>query len=271
MAPVSPLRLTAAESRYVLRGAAAVALVILGLAAFWLSPWSPEALDRPALLVAVGLPNLGLSAYDSLAHGPARSATRAEALWRGGNLAATDLDAPQRAVDLLRELTESYPSSPRVPDAWERLAAIYARSLQDPVRASEAWLAGAAAAPADPRVGDWQLEAGLALQRADQPARAAEALRAATAHPEVAVQAWLALGDVLLTDQASDARIAYQAALTAGAKGSDATLARLGMATALERLDRRDEALDELETAQAVGDGDDAIRLRIKLLSGALP
>lgn len=265
----SPLQLTAAESRYVLRGAAGAALAVLALGVVWVSPWSPTALDRPALLVQMGFPNLGLSAYESLAHGPARARTRAEALWRAGNLAATDLDAGTRAAVLLRELLDRYPDSPRAPDAAERLATIYAHS--DPVRAADAWQAAAEVAPDDGRVGAWQLAAGLALRRAALPDRAATALRAATAHPEVAVLAWLALGDVLLAEHASDARVAYQAALTAGARGGDATLARLGMATALERLDRREEALDELEAASAVGDGDDAIRLRINLLSGSTP
>lgn len=267
----SPLRLTAAESRTLFRGVGGVAVGVLLCGAFWWSPWAPGALDRPAVLVEMGLPNLGLAAYESLAHGPVGAQTRAEALWRAGNLAATDLDSASQAVTLLRELVETCPDSPRVPDALERLATIYSRANGDHLRAAESWLAAVAAAPEHARVGGWLLEAGLGFRRAKQPLRAEEALRSATGHPEVAVAAWLALGDVLLADQATEARVAYQAALSAGAQGSDATLAVLGMATALERLDRRDEALDELRGACAVGDCDAAIRLRINLLTGSSP
>lgn len=264
MAQSLPLRLSADEARYVLRGVAVVAFGILGLGAFWLSPLSPEAIDRPALMLGWGFPNLAFQGWVELGRGLAPEGTRAEALWRAANLAATDLDNPQGAVELLRELAAEHPDHPRAVPARERLAGLYAGALRDPLRAAETWAALAESRPGE--AGYWWLEAGLSYARANQPDRARTALRAAAVFPEVAVDAWLALGSMLLTEAPEEARDAFDQALSAGAAGSEASLARLGVATALERLDRRDEALAELESALAAGDGDEAIRLRARLL-----
>lgn len=268
MARGLPLRLSADEARYVLRGAGVVAFGVLGLGAFWLSPWSPEAIDRPALMLGWGFPNLALQSWVDLAHGLAPAGTRAEALWRAANLAATDLDRPQQAVDLLRELITAYPDHPRATEARDRLASLYAGALRDPVRAGETWEEAAQTAPKDFEAGHWLLEAGQSYARANLPDRAEPVLRrAAATDPAQAVEAWLALGNILLLSDAQGADTAFQEALRAGASGDEASLAILGSATALERLNRREEALNTLKSAIAAGDDDEAIRNRVRLLS----
>jgi len=267
MARGLPLRLSADEARYVLRGVSVVGFGVLGLGAFWLSPWSPEAIDRPALMLGYGFPNLAFQSWVDLAHGLAPASTRAEALWRAANLAATDLERPQEAVNLLRELIDEHPDHPRAAEARDRLASLYAGALRDPVRAAETWEEAARAAPQDFEAGHWMLEAGQSYVRANLPDRAEPALREAAADPAQAVEAWLALGSILLSSDASAADAAFQQALRAGASGDEASLAILGSATALERLDRRDEALESLNSAIAAGDDDEAIRNRARLLS----
>lgn len=266
MARGLPLRLTPDEARYVTRGASVVAFSVLSVGAFWLSPWSPEAVDRPALLWGWGFPNLAFEAWVQLAHGYAAPDTRAEALWRAANLAAIDLQLPQSAVELLRELIRTYPDHPRAPEARERLAALYAGVLRDPTRAAETWEAAADEDPKAAAAGDWYLEAGISYARANNPERSEAALRAATAYPEVAVDAWLALGSALLAEEPDEAHEAFRHALGAGASGDEASLAHLGSATALEREDRLEEALAELERARDDGDADASIEQRIRLL-----
>lgn len=262
-----PLRLTADEARYVLRGATVVAFGVLGLGAFWLSPWSPEAVDRPALMLGWGFPNLAFQGWVDLSQSWAPAGTRAEALWRAANLAATDLERPQAAVELLRELVDEHPRHVRNAEARDRLASLYAGALRDPRRAAETWQAAAEAFPKDFDAGRWWLEAGLSYARADAPELASAALRrAAEVEPALAVDAWLALGNTLLSDDPEGAAEAYAEADRAGASGGEASLAALGAATALERLGRRDEALETLENAIAAGYGDEAVQLRARLL-----
>ena len=266
MARGLPLRLTADEARYVTRGASVVAFAVLSVGAFWLSPWSPEAVDRPALLWGWGFPNLAYEGWVQLAHGYASPDTRAEALWRAANLAAIDLQLPNAAVEHLRELIRTYPDHSRVPEARERLAALYAGALRQPRLAAATWEAAAAAEPKAAAAGEWWLEAGISYARAADDGDSERALRAATAHPEVAVDAWLALGSALLAEEPDQAKDAFDQALTAGAAGAEASLAHLGAATALERDERLEDALAELERAKADGDADEAIEQRIALL-----
>ncbi len=268
MARGLPLRLTPDEARYVLRGAGVVAFGILGLGAFWLSPWSPEAIDRPALMLGWGFPNLAYQEWVDLSESVAPEDTRVEALWRAANLAATDLERPQAAVELLRQLVDQHPRHSRAPEAQDRLASLYAGALRDPVRAAETWVRAAETWPDDFEAGRWWLAAGQSYARGGHPERAAPALRrAAEVDPALAVDAWLALGTALLEEDPEGAAESFQAALQGGASGEEASLAALGAATALERLGRSDEAREILDDAIAAGDGDEAVRLRARLLS----
>ncbi len=267
MARGMPLRLFPDEARYVLRGVTVVAGAVLGLGVFWFSPWSPEAIDRPALMLGWGFPNLAYQGWVDLSQSMAPSDTRAEALWRAANLAATDLERPQAAVELLRTLVAEHVDHVRAPEAQDRLASLYAGALRDPLRAAETWESAAKTWPDDFDAGRWWLEAGLSFARANAPDRAAPAFRAAAeTDPALAVDAWLALGNALLAEDPEGAHAAFVTASRQGASGEEASLAALGAATALERLDRPDEALVTLEETIAAGDGDEAVRLRAKML-----
>ncbi len=131
------------------------------------------------------------------------------------------------------------------------------------------------AAPAHPDAGRWLLEAGKALARVevegDARTRADRLLARAAEHPDQAGQALLALARVKLADDPAAAYDAYDQAVRAlGSASAGGALARLGMATALERLEGREAALAELDEALAGGDVLDAslIRRRQRLLGG---
>ena len=262
MLPGLPPRLPVSETRFLSRGLLVVMGVAIAGVSLWWSPWSPAAVERPAMLATAGFPNLALDAYVDLAHGWATEDTRAEALWRAGNLAAVDLRDPQRAVELFRELASDYPANAHTADARARLATLYALHLHDPLRAAESWEAAAAAGPDGPEAGERLLNAGLAFAEVGLTDRAELCLRGAAERPSLAVDAWLALGRVRLKERPAEAYAAYDAALRAGASGDDASLARLGLATALERMDRLDAALAELDEAAREGDDDDVLRRR---------
>lgn len=261
-----PLRLSAHEARDVRRGLMFVVWGALGLGVWWWSPWSPDAIARPTTLRAWGFPHLALRAYEDLGGGLAPADTRAEALWRGASLAAGDLDDPNKAIELLRALVNRHPRSPRALAAWDWLATLYDLRSRDPLRAAECWQAGAELAPTDPGSPARWLRAGLAFARAREPERAESALRLATRWAESAPEAWLALGELLLPRDPVAAGEAFQRALANNATGTTATLARLGVVTALERADRHEAALSQVEAYIELGDADGALLARKRRL-----
>ena len=99
------------------------------------------------------------------------------------------------------------------------------------------------------------LEAGKTYARQDAAADAHRALRVATEHRSVAGPAWLAIARMFLLDDPAAAYEAYSAAATVNPRDKPTVaLAKLGMATALERLEGRDAALAQLDQALAQGD-----------------
>ncbi len=227
------------------------ALVVIGLGilggAFWFSPWSPAALDNAASLAARGDSDGAIAAYLDVADGPAFRGVREEALWQAAWLASVDGDHPQQAVELLRAYVQQAPGSARAAQAQERLATLYRLYLGDPIRAAEAWEHAADLSPAHAAAGRWQLDAGLAYMEAGLNDRARDAFDRAVAHPDVRVAAHLALGRVYLLDDPAAAYDHYSQALVSAQDPGDASLARLGAATALEALDEVGQALAELE------------------------
>ena len=101
---------------------------------------------------------------------------------------------------------------------------------------------------ADPvRAGGWWLRAGRAWTEAGDLDQARVAFRAATGTAETGAEGWLALGNMALLEDPAAAYDAYDHALMAAAEGELANLSRLGMATAMERLDGAEAALAEVE------------------------
>lgn len=246
---ISRRLLSVRELGFASRGAIGLALVGLLATGAWFSPWSPGAMDHAADLAARGDTDAAVGVYLRVADGPVLPSMARDARWQAAWVASVDTTQPQRAVELLRDFTSRYPADPLAAQAFERLATLYSLYQGDPVRAAEAWESAAAVSPASPDAGRWLVEAGLAYSDADLPERAATALRAATAHPSQAVAAHLGLGRLLLAQDPAKAYDHYTAALGLARDEQDTTVARLGMASALEALDRVDQALAELEGA----------------------
>lgn len=256
-----------AEVRYLARGVMAV-LGLLGLLlAARRTAWWPGAVEFPWAMLAEGHADQALHAWLRMADGWGPRTVRNEALWRAGAVAAVDLDRPGLAVELLRRYVHQAPDGPHVAEAHARLATLYRIRLEDPVRAADAWIAAVRAAPDDPHVGRWLLESGRALAQAGVADRATRVLHAAARHPEVAIAAWLALGRLHLPTDPASAYADFDAALQAGATGTEAVVAQLGRATALERLEMGHVALAELDQAVADGERDPALERRRRRLA----
>ncbi len=246
-----------------------VVVAVLGLgAAWWQSAWSPVALDRPAARVAQGDVPGAIDAYRALATGWGPAPVREEAAWRAAQLhAGTGEDAAGSADDL-RAFLVAWPESEHVAAASARLAGLYAVSLDRPLDAAEAWERAAWAAPEHEEAGRWLLEAGRAYVLAGQSERAERALSLATEHDERAPAAWLALARLRLPTDPSAAYDAYDMALRAAEHGPAANLARLGRATALERLEGGEAALAQLDEELTAAEADMALVRRQRRLRG---
>lgn len=250
---ISRRLLSRRELRFVSRGAVVVSLGGLLVAAAWLTPWSPGAMDHAADLAAHGDTQAAIDVYLDIADGRGFDSTRKQARWSAAWLASVDSAQPQQAVELLRDFTQRYPQDPLTARAWDRLGAVYSLYQRDSLRAAEAWQAAALVAPEHDDAGRWLLDAGLAYADADLADRAHDLLSQAATHPTQAVAAHLALGRLSLSTDPATAYGHYSSALGQADDPRDVSLARLGIATALESLDRVDQALAELEQ----GDSDD--------------
>lgn len=255
-----------AEAGYVGLAALAFGLVTVLSVGFWQSPWSPVALDRPATHLATGDAHTALSEYDALASGWGPASVREEAAWRAAQLRAMhESDATLAATGLLRFI-DSWPESEHVAAAWARLAGIYTVGLSRPLQAAKAYEYAAWADPAHAEAGRWLLEAGRGFAAAGRTASAERALGLATQHPERAPSAWLALARLRLATDANAAYEAYDMALRTAGSGAAANLARLGRATALERLEGGDAALAQLDGVLSETAGDAALVRRAERL-----
>ncbi|MDP6933813.1 MAG: hypothetical protein QGG40_12895, partial [Myxococcota bacterium] len=246
--------LPAAEARYLTRAVWRVLGVVVLLAGLWWSPLSPAALERPARLLGNNQAQEALDSYLELAYGWGTDSMRSEALWRAGQVASVELQDVEQAVSLFRELIHMWPESERVNQARIELATLYRLHLEDPVSAAENWRTAVLDQADHPYAGQWLLAAGEAFYEAGYLSESDESWRTATDYPEVAVDAWLALGRGHLLDDPEKAYGHYDHALSSGAQGEAARLARLGMATALELMDRAEEALAELDQALSLKD-----------------
>ncbi len=254
--------LPAAERRYLLKGVFTAAVVVVAWMGFWMSPMSPAAIDRTAAQAARGDAEGAIASYLDQSNSWAGQYTRGEALWRAAVLTHISLSRPVEAVDLLEQLIEAFPDHGRVVDAHARIALIHRHENGDPVRAGVRWVAAASIDPAHPDAGQWMLNAGIALADAGDMDNALRALTVARGRSEQAVAANLAMGRLHLQRDPAQAYSDYDAAFRAGASGEARRLAHLGMATALEYLDRRDAALAELDEVAEEGEVDAALQRR---------
>ena len=250
------------ERRYLLRGVGSAMALLGAWLVFWLSPISPAALDRTASRAAAGDASGAVEAYLAQANSFGRSSSKGEALWRAAVIAHVTLNRPQQTVSLLERLIETYPNHPRVVEAHARMGMIHRHHHGDPIRAGMRWVAAASVDPGHEDAGRWMLDAGLAFADAGDVENALAALEVAASRPQQAVAAWLAQGRLQLRSDPAQAYSNYDAAFRAGAQGEAGRLAHLGMATALEYLDRREAALAELEEVVEDGEADAALKRR---------
>jgi len=250
------------ERLYVLRGVTVALSIVICAVVFWRSPMSPASIDRTAAQAARGDVDGAIASYLDQAESWASSARRGESLWRAAVLTHVAQDRPVESEAMLERLIEQFPEHARVVDAHARIALIHRHHNGDPVRAGVRWVAAASIEPAHPDAGQWMLNAGIALADAGDSDNALRALNVARKRPEQAVAANLALGRLHLKRDPAQAYSDYDAAFRAGASGEARRLAHLGMATALEYLDRRDAALAELDEAAEEGEVDAALERR---------
>ena len=250
------------ERMFLLHGAGtALAAVVVGVV-FWTSSLSPVAAHRTAVQAVRGDVEGAVAAYIDQADSFSSVQRRGEALWRAAVLSHVSLSDTASTVDLLEQLIERFPEHPRAVDAHARIAMIQRHHDGDPIRAGMRWVAAASIDPAHVDAGRWMLDAGLAFADAGDLDSALSALRIAAARPDQAVAAHLAAGRIHLQRDPAQAYSDYDAAFRAGAEGESRRLAHLGMATALEYLDRHEAALAELDEALEFGDTDAALLRR---------
>jgi len=245
-----------------LRGLCGSVVTVVAAVLFWTSALSPAHLDRTAAKAAAGDVHGAVQDYLSQANSYATVRARGEALWRAAVLTHVAKAEPQTAVDLLEQLIERHPSHPRAVDAHARIAMIQRHHFGDAIRAGTRWVAAASIDPGHVDAGRWMLDAGIAFADAGDLDNALRALRVASTRSDQAVAAHLAQGRIQLQRDPAQAYADYDAAFRAGADKEEQRLAHLGMATALEYLDRRDAALAELDEVVEDGEADAALERR---------
>lgn len=216
---------------------------LLGAAAaagWWWSPLSPVAFDRPAAALASGDAEAALEGYLRLASAPI--SRQDEALWQAALIAEIELSRIDHAATLLRRCVDF--GGARAPEAAARLA----RLETDPIAAAEQWMIAADLAPTHDSAGRWLLNAGEAAMTAGDASLAEAALWAATEREDAAVLAFILLGRSALEADPTAAHGHYDAALTAGASGITAELARAGRDAAASLMD--EAVADDLESSE---------------------
>ena len=242
-------------------------------------PGSNMQFQRSAVTTAVGLahpdspvawaPLAGVRASHSAlpAVAWATDEARAEALWQSALVASTEHDAPRRAAQLLHRLVQQLPHSSRAPEASAHRAAILDR-LGDP-GAAAAWQEAAELAPDHPRAGRWWLTAADRYSERGMILTAVETYEEATRYPSEAAVAWVAIGRLTLAHDPGAAHAAFDRAAASAQRPSTLRLARLGRATALERLEGPEAALAEVDDTIAEEGSDPSLeRRRDRLMNG---
>jgi hypothetical protein len=256
-------RVRESEARYLARGVFAVLGTAVTVAALWSTAWAPGALAGPGRLLLQGDPEAAKDAYISLAGGLGSEETRAEALWRGALLSATDLEQPMAAIQMLEDLVEEHPGSSRAIEAHAEMARVYRDLVDQPQRAAPLWAQAAELAPEDPRAGGWWLEAGRTFDQIGKTDEAVNALEQAIRYEATAPAAHLVLGPIVLETDATKAVEHYEQAIDLAPDETIRRVARLGLAAALEHQEKYDEALAQL----ALVEPDEAVRHRQERLA----
>lgn len=244
-------------------GAALVGLVTVTAALALAHPSSP--LSWSALAGVTG--HRTHIAQSDVANAWASPEAQSDALWKAALNAVGQQQDPERALSLLDRLLRDHPAGPHVASARAQRAMILDR--RDDSATAEAWQEAAESAPEHPRAGRWWLSAADRYSARGLTLTALEAYEAATAYPSEAALAWVAIGRLNLAHDASVAHSAFTKAAAAAQRPSTLRLARLGAATALERLEGPEAALAEVDEIIASEGSDPSLeRRRDRLRNG---
>ena len=216
---------------------------------FVASPVSPWALHRADARMATGGVIEAVSAYEQVARRSMWPGHRREATWRAASLANDGQVDPQEARRLYRTFLKSWPDDPRISQARVALARIEWQDFRQPDRAARQYTWAVLASPAAPEASDWLQRAGDAWLAAGRTDQARSAWRRVIAdYPTGVLGARLAMARLALFEGDPDRAFEhFQEVAVAQARGTEATLARLGMSLCREQLGDLDAALAELD------------------------
>lgn len=235
--------------------ASRVVLGLVGLAGlfaggFWYSPVSPAAVQHAGLFASS--PTTRVAWLEQVADQNRDREVVAEALFQAAVIDEVELADPERAVAHLQQLTVLGRNTARIADAWDRLARLELRVRGDATGASRSFHKA------------WRLdpEAPLAASRLEASARAAldggEHNRAhalfdklAERYPERTAVALLGQAEGLLARGAAhEALMLFDKVEAAHPSSEEATVARLGASTCLDRLGDLDQAIAAVDAAE---------------------
>jgi len=234
---------------------AAMAVITVALLSSPRSPLAWSALASPEQSAEAALQQ-----RLDVADGWASDAVRARALWQASLLAETELQSPDRALSLINRLVTEHLDSDYHHAALAQRARILER--RSPARAAKAWATVAVYKPGHLDAGIHWLHAGDLKASVNDSDGAIIAYQAAAQYPAQAAHAWLAIGRLSLSEDPAEAHAAYDRALQAAKRPAMVRMARLGVATALERLEGREAALAEVDEAIAEHGADRSLSRR---------
>ncbi|MEN0068147.1 MAG: tetratricopeptide repeat protein [Myxococcota bacterium] len=233
-----------------------VAAVGLGLttaltaALLWLHPASPTALAWGDLAVGRGRPQIAVRAYDQVAHRHPYPEVRAKALLRSARVWAVELGNSDEA-----RLRYEWALPLPLP-THERAAMLdhLAQILDDAGRhrdAAQRFREACDLDPDSPNAVTRLVRAARAAARGGDRATADRTWRRlAETHPQAAGRAWLGRANLELEQGHTVGALRfYERAVDHGVEASVTAVARLGIATCLERLGDLDEAIGQLDEA----------------------
>ena len=262
---------------YLSSGAVTFVLIGGGILAYWWSPASPMSRDEPALRLSNGDIEGASQAYLEQARGWGADQEREEALWRAARIEAVELGDPDRAIALLESFQEAWPES-----IWRAEAYALLAGLQEPHRteerslnlhdrvlydeklyeAAQTWELAANVNPTHVDAGAWLTRAAGIWMELGEDTRADSTWRRIGQYEDRAVEALMAIAGSRLAESPEEAYRNFRQLLSRDLDLADASLARLGLATALERMERYLEAEEAIDLALSEDLDDPALSQR---------
>jgi len=203
-------------------------------------------------------------------------AEREEALWRAAMLETVELGHRRKAIELLLDFQKTWPNSKHRADGFAHLAELYAPDQNEKLsrfqrkerskKAAKTFELAANTAPEHPQAGAWLVRAAGIWTALEEETRADATWRKVSQYEEYRVAAMLSMANTILPESPEQAYRAFSEILAENPTGGDATLARLGLATALERMERYSEAEQTVDLALSEAGTDPALTQRKRRL-----